>query len=81
MNDENKNRLVFGLKVVALVLFIGLTIITCAGVWNYNPEGFVKWCALALAICNGYLAVKYYLKIKKEYDDVVKEQMANQFKK
>lgn len=72
MND-NKLRVVLGLKMLALLIYIGLTIITCVGVWNFNPEGFVKWCALALAICNGILAVKYYIRLKDEYVAAVRE--------
>ena len=49
----NKTRLEMGAKVVALFLFGLLTIITCAGVWNYCPETWVKWCAGALFVCNG----------------------------
>lgn len=68
MDQDNKLRLVFGLKMLALVIYAVLTAITCAGVWNYNPEGFIKWCALAMGLCNGALAVKYYLRLKREYD-------------
>ena len=78
MNNENKTRIIYGIKMLALVLYIILTIITCAGVWNYNPEGFVKWCAFALAICNGILSVKYFLRLRKEYKDYIKALTANQ---
>ena len=67
MNEENKNRLAFGLKVLLLVLYVLLTIVTCVGVWNYNQEQFVKTCAVALSVCNLGLAVLYYKKIDKDY--------------
>ena len=72
MDPSNKMRLVLGLKMLALVIYCGLTIITCDGVWNFNPEGFVKWCALALGLCNAFLAVKYYLRLRAEYNEKVK---------
>lgn len=64
MNEKNKARWVYDLKMIAILMWMVLTVITCVGVWNYNPEGFVKWCALALALCNGVIAVKYYLRLK-----------------
>lgn len=54
---DNKSRIKWGLKTLALVLYGLLTIATCAGVWNYNPEGFIKWCALALGLCNAGVIV------------------------
>lgn len=35
-----KSLVIIGLFILGL-----LTIATCAGVWNYCPEPFVKWCA------------------------------------
>lgn len=64
MDEKNKARWVYDLKMIAIFMWMVLTVITCVGVWNYNPEGFVKWCALALAVCNGVIAVKYYLRLK-----------------
>ena len=51
------NNIKKGLKVVLLAIYGILTIMTCAGVWNYNPEGFIKWCALALGLCNAGVIV------------------------
>ena len=51
------NNIKKGLKVLGLAIYGILTIMTCAGVWNYNPEGFIKWCALALGLCNAGVIV------------------------
>ena len=72
MDAENKNRIVLGIKMIVLTIYVGLTIATCAGVWNYCTESLIKWGALALAICNGVLAVKYYLRLKKDYSVIMK---------
>ena len=67
METDNKLRLAYGLKMIALGLWALLTIITCAGVWNSCPEGFVKWMALALLICNGLVIFFYGKRIRKEF--------------
>lgn len=51
------NNIKKGLKVLVLAIYGLLTIATCAGVWNFNPEGFIKWCALALGLCNAGVIV------------------------
>lgn len=67
METDNKLRLAYGLKIFALAIWAVLTIITCAGVWNFNPEGFVKWAALALLICNGLVIFFYGKRLNKEF--------------
>ena len=64
MNNDNKNRILMGLRMLALVIWLVLVIITCAGVWNFDKEeGFVRWCAFLLMAVNlcaiGYLFVKF----------------------
>lgn len=54
---DNQSRIAKGIKVVLLAIYGILTIMTCAGVWNFNPEGFIKWCALALGLCNAGVIV------------------------
>lgn len=53
MNDKN---IIKWAKLAAIVIYALLTIITCAGVWNYCPEAFVKWCTAAIFVCNGAAA-------------------------
>ena len=67
METDNKLRLAYGLKIAALAIWAMLTIITCAGVWNFDPEGFVKWAALALLICNGLVIFFYGKRLNKEF--------------
>ena len=50
-------NLPWGVKALLLVVFIAITIITCAGVWNYCPELFVKAVAVLLLLSNGCIAV------------------------
>lgn len=68
METDNKLRLAYGLKIAALAIWAMLTIITCAGVWNFDPEGFVKWAVLALLICNGLVIFFYGKRLKKEFN-------------
>lgn len=58
MNQENKNRTAWGLKVLALAIFFILTVAVCSGVWSYCPEPWVKWCAIALLVVNGYTIIR-----------------------
>lgn len=56
-----------GAKVLAVFAYAMLTIITCAGVWNHNPEPFVKWCAGFLFACNAFAIYKLARKVLAEY--------------
>lgn len=73
MNERNKLSLSLFAKIAALVVWLVLTIITCAGNWNYNTEGFVKVCTFILFAINiaaiGYLFVKW----RKEYNAAIEE--------
>lgn len=62
----DKKELIYWAKIVCLFLYGLLTIITCAGVWNYNPEGFVKVCAGLLFAANGISIYCLAKKLKKE---------------
>ena len=65
MQTENKERIVKWIKIVALIVWALATIITCAGVWNYCPEDFVKAVAVALFIANGYAIYRKAVLLKK----------------
>ena len=52
MTPENKNRMLWGAKVFALVIYVFLTIATCAGVWNFCKEPLVNWAAGILMAVN-----------------------------
>lgn len=67
METDNKLRLAYWLKVFVLGLWGLFTIITCAGVWNYNQEGFVKWTAFLLMICNGVVIYFFIRRLNKEF--------------
>ena len=63
MNDKNKTM--WWLRLIALIVWIFATIITCAGVWNYCPEGFVKGVAVVLLLGNGYAIYRLARELKK----------------
>lgn len=63
MNEDNKNRIIWGLKVLALGLYCLLTIAVCAGVWNHCDEKEVCLGAVVLLIANGLLAWRYARRI------------------
>jgi len=56
MNNDNKIRVMKGIKVIALVIYGILTIATCAGVWNFCPEKAVKVFA-GLLLCANALVI------------------------
>lgn len=62
MNDQNKSIIKEGLAKIALVLYALITIITCAGVWNFCEEGFVCLMAGVLLACNGLAIVRLWKK-------------------
>lgn len=66
---DNNSRIKKGIKVIALVLYGLLTIITMIGVMNHCPETAVKWFSAALLACNA--GVIYYIAktIKTEPED------------
>lgn len=72
MEQDNKNRVVWGLEVAALVLYVLITIATCAGVWNFCPEKFVKVLAGILFLVNGYAAFQKARKLRKNYSSFIK---------
>ena len=53
MDSYNKNRIITGLKVLAIVVWALLTIAVCCGVWTYCPEPAITWLAGALIFANG----------------------------
>lgn len=65
MNQDNKDRLLWGAKMLGLVAWLVLTIMTVAGVWNYNPERTIKVVAGLLGAWNVALIVIAYLNVNK----------------
>lgn len=67
MNNDNKNRILKGLRMLALVIWLVLVIITCAGVWNFDKEeGFVRWCAFLLMAVNLFAISYLFVKFRKD---------------
>ena len=73
MRDENKNRLAYGLKVFALILWAMLAIVTCAGVWNFCKETFVVVCSIILFLASGVGVVVLWRRFKNEYESAIRE--------
>ena len=65
MTDDNRTRLIKAAKIVALVLWAGMTIITCSGVWNFCTEPFVNWVAGGLLATNGFAIYKKFKNVYK----------------
>ena len=70
MNDKNKSELAFFAKILALAVWGLISIITFAGVLNYCPEPFVKWCAGIVLVMNGVIIWRYARRLVKEHDEV-----------
>lgn len=56
------------LRVVGIALYALLTIATCAGVWNFCPETFIKVLAGALFCANAFIIYRFVKKLKAERD-------------
>lgn len=67
MTERNKLSLSLFAKIAILVVWLMLVIIVCAGNWNHNPEGFVKWCSGILFVLNGAAIAYLFIKWTKEY--------------
>jgi len=61
MEQENKNNIARWLKILAIVAYALITVITCSAVWNSRPGAFISVVALALFATNGYVI---YRKVK-----------------
>ena len=48
--NKNNNYVTLGLRLLGLAAYIGLTIVTCAGVWNGKQEPFAICAAIALLV-------------------------------
>ena len=64
MNEDNKNRMKWGLDVLAIFVAAIVVIAVCAAVWNYCPEPFVKVLAGVLFIADGYLIYRFAKKLR-----------------
>lgn len=47
------------LKILAIFLYVAITIITCSAVWNSKPGAFISIVAVILMAVNGYIAYRY----------------------
>ena len=70
MNDKNRLSL-FGMYLL-VGLFIMLTIVTCAGIWNLVSEPFIIVSSILMFICNGFVA-RYFIKLINKWDQDTKE--------
>lgn len=66
MEQENKNRLVRGGKILALFAYALITIITCSAVWNAGVGAFLSVVAFALLASNGYVIYNEVKKLKED---------------
>lgn len=65
MQQENNNpNPTPGRKVLPLVIYAIITIMTCSAVWNSRPGAFLSVVALATMAANGYVIYKEAKKIK-----------------
>ena len=75
MNDENKNRLMRGLKVLALFLLGSLAIGASVGCFNYatlakaegNPDNFFWFIGVANLVWNAFVIYTQAKKLKEAY--------------
>ena len=72
MNERNKISLALYAKFGILLLWLAVTVIACAGNWNFNPEGFVNLCTVILFVMNLGAIAYLFVKWKKEYDAALK---------
>lgn len=72
MNERNKLSLSLYAKIIALGVWLFVTIIACAGNWNWNPEGFVEWCAAILLVLNVVAILLIGSRCVKEYNAEIK---------
>lgn len=73
MNTENKNRLIYGLKMLGLFVLALLTIIVCVGVWNAKGEAFAEVCAGLLILANGFVIWRIAKRLREEYVKELRE--------
>ena len=59
MTEKNKTDFIFFLKMAGLFVWGIIAIINFAGVLNYCPENFVKWCAGILLAGNAVIIYTY----------------------
>ena len=71
MTERNKIEIAFFAKVLALAVWGLVTIATLAGVLNYCPEPFVKWCAGIVAAMNAVIIWRYIKRLAKEKDAAI----------
>lgn len=91
MTERNKIEIAFFAKMLALFVWGVISIATFAGVMNYCPEPFVKWCAGILLVLNLAILGFYASRLvkdkrmavealqQKERDELVEQ--ANNYKK
>lgn len=83
MNEDNKNRMGYGLKIVGLTLCAIITIIVCVGIWNNtaNAEGIQIAASILLFLCNAGLIISAGRAASKKYNDTIDELTKKQDKR
>lgn len=65
MQEDNKKRMKQGFKMLLLVIWLVLSIATCAGIWNVAFSTLLSVCAGGMLIGNFWAIVKIYKEINK----------------
>lgn len=71
MSERNKIEIAFFAKMLGLLVWLMLVIITCSGVWNFDKESFVCWCAVLLMAINVGAIVYLFNKWRKEHNAAI----------
>lgn len=73
MTQENKDRMVNGVKMIGLAILAILTIIVCIAAWNANAEPFAKVSSILLLIGNGIAIWRLGKRLTDEYVTALRE--------
>jgi hypothetical protein len=65
MTDDNKKTLITYAKVLALLIYAMMTIMTCSAVWSSKPGVFLSIVAGALFATNAYIIAREGIKLWK----------------
>ena len=71
MEQDNKNRIEWGLEVLALILWLVATIWVCASAWNYCPETTTKVVAAVLLAANAYAFYRKAKALRKTFSSFI----------
>lgn len=75
MNNDNKNRIKYGLKVFGLTICAILTIVVCVGIWNNGSqvEGIQLLASILLFFSNAVLIIAAGVAASKSYNAKIDE--------